>query len=51
LLILRGLLSMFVPGPQIARLIRLLMFEEFPWPYGVAIVALGAYLTWAGFSL
>jgi hypothetical protein len=50
LLILRGLLSMFVPGPQIARLIRLMRFEEFPWPYGVAIVALGAYLTWAGFS-
>jgi hypothetical protein len=50
LLVLRGLLSMFVPGHEIARLVRLLKFDEFSWLYASAIVALGAYLTWAGFS-
>jgi hypothetical protein len=50
LLVLRGLLSMFVPGHEIARLVRVLKFEEFSWLYGSAIVVLAAYLTWAGFS-
>ena len=48
-LILRGLSSMFVPGAGIARLIRWLKVEELSWLYALLVLAIGAYLTYAGF--
>ena len=49
-LILRGILSMFVPGYGIARMISWLKVEEFSWLYAILVLVIGAYLTWAGFT-
>ena len=49
ILILRGLACMFVPGDGIARMIRWFRVEEFSWLYAMLVLAIGAYLTWAGF--
>jgi hypothetical protein len=49
-LILRGLLSMFVPSDGIARLIRWAKVEELSRLYAILVLAIGAYLTWAGFT-
>jgi hypothetical protein len=49
ILILRGIVSMFVPGDGIARMIRWFRVEEFSWLYAMLVLAIGAYLTWAGF--
>ena len=49
-LILRGLASMFVPGNDIERLVRWMKFEKYPQAYGIMTLAVGAYLTWAGFT-
>jgi hypothetical protein len=38
-LILRGILSMFVPGDGIARRIRWLKVEEFSWLYAILFTA------------
>jgi hypothetical protein len=48
-LILRGLVSMFVPGHGVARMVRWLKVEEFSWAYGILVLVIGAYLTYAGF--
>jgi hypothetical protein len=48
--VLRGLVSMFVPGQGIARMARWMKFEEFSWAYGILVVAIGAYLIWGGFT-
>ena len=45
-LILRGILSMFVPGDGIARMISWLKVEEFSWLYAILVLVIGAYLTW-----
>ena len=49
ILILRGILSMFMSGDGVARMIRWLKVEEFSWAYAILVLAIGAYLTWAGF--
>jgi hypothetical protein len=49
-LILRGILSMFVLGDGIVRMIRWLKVEEFSWLYAILVLGIGAYLTWAGFT-
>jgi hypothetical protein len=49
ILILRGIVSMFVPGHGISRMIRWFRVEEFSWLYAMLVLAIGAYLTWAGF--
>jgi hypothetical protein len=43
------MLSMFVPGDGIARLIRWAKVEEFSRLYAILVLAIGAYLSWAGF--
>jgi hypothetical protein len=50
ILILRGIASMFVPGDGIARMIRWFRVEKFSWLYALLVLAIGAYLTWAGFT-
>jgi hypothetical protein len=49
-LILRGLASMFVPGDDIARLVRWMKFEGYPRAYGILMLCMGGYLAWAGFA-
>jgi hypothetical protein len=49
ILILRGILSMFMSGDGVARMIRWFKVEEFSWAYAILVLAIGAYLTWAGF--
>jgi hypothetical protein len=49
-LVLRGILSMFVLGDGIARMIRWFKVEEFSWLYAILVLVIGAYLTWAGFA-
>ena len=49
-LILRGIMSMFVPGDSIARMISRLKVEEPSWLYAIFVLVIGAYLTWAGFT-
>jgi hypothetical protein len=46
---LRGLISMFLPGDSVARIVRLFKVEEFSSLYAVFILLVGAYLTYAGF--
>jgi hypothetical protein len=48
-LILRGLGSMFMPGHSITRMVRAFKVEEFSWAYGILVLVIGAYLTYAGF--
>jgi hypothetical protein len=50
ILILRGIMSMFVPGDGIARMISWLKVEELSWLYAILVLVIGAYLTWAGFT-
>ena len=49
-LILRGIMSMFVPGGSIARMISWLKVEEPSWLYAILVLVIGAYLTGAGFT-
>jgi hypothetical protein len=49
-LILRGLACLFMPGHSITRIMQLLKVEEFCWAYGILVVVIGAYLTYAGFT-
>jgi len=49
-LIVRGILSMFVPGDGIVRMIRWFKVEEFSWRYALLVLVIGTYLTWAGFT-
>jgi hypothetical protein len=49
-LILRGIVSMFVPGDGIARMISWFKVEELSWLYAILVLVIGAYLTWAGFT-
>jgi hypothetical protein len=49
-LILRGIISVFVPGDGVLRMIRWLKVEEFSWLYAIVVLVIGAYLTWAGFT-
>jgi len=49
-LILRGLVSMFVPGHGVTRMVRWFKVEEFSWAYGILVLVIGAYLTSAGFT-
>jgi uncharacterized membrane protein YfcA len=49
-LMLRGLASMFMPGHSITRIMQLVKVEEFSWAYGILVLVIGAYLTYAGFS-
>ncbi len=49
-LILRGLASMFLPGDGVLRMIRWCKVEEFSWLYATLVLAVGAWLTWAGFA-
>ena len=47
-LIIRDLASMFMPGHSITRMVRWFKVEEFSWAYGVLVLIIGAYLTYAG---
>jgi hypothetical protein len=49
-LILRGIMSMFVPGDGIARMISWLKVEELSWHYAILVPVIGAYPSWAGFT-
>jgi hypothetical protein len=49
-LILRGVISMFVPGDGVARMIRWARVDEFSRLYATLTLVIGAYLTWAGFT-
>jgi hypothetical protein len=48
-LTLRGVSSMFIPGDNMARMIRWLKVEELSWLYSVPEFVIGAYLVYAGF--
>jgi hypothetical protein len=50
ILILRGLASMFLPGDGMPRMIRWCKVEELSWLYAAWVLAIGAWLTWAGFA-
>jgi len=49
ILIIRGLASMYMPGHTITRMVRWFKVEEFSWAYGILVLGIGAYLTYAGF--
>jgi len=49
-LVFKSLISMFVPNAAVALLIRALRFEQLSAGYGILVLALGTYLTWAGFT-
>ena len=49
ILILRGVASMFMPGQSMTRTVCMFKVEEFSWAYGILVLVIGAYLTYAGF--
>jgi hypothetical protein len=48
--ILRGIMSMFVPGDGIAQMISWLKVEGPSWLYAILVLVTGTSLTWAGFT-
>ncbi len=50
ILVLKGILAMFVPRKSIVQLTKMVKIEKFYWAYGMFVVLVGFYLTYAGFT-